>query len=68
MVSVTLRTDHVITGMWVSESGALVELTDADGCRLSRCFNCYGQEWGGFGGLDKLADAPQQMSLIRRAA
>jgi hypothetical protein len=61
---VTVRTEHVITDMRESETGAIVELTDADGCVLSRNFDSYGNSWGGFGTLRVTQNAPYQARLV----
>jgi hypothetical protein len=56
---VTIRTEHLVDEIRPCDSGALVTLRHADGAgQLRACFNAYGQCWGGFGGLDVLADAP----------
>ena len=62
--TVTVRTEHIVTEIRPCDSGVLVTLRHADGTgQLRGCFNCYGQQWGGFGGLDVLADAPHQRNL-----
>ncbi|WP_164964276.1 hypothetical protein [Rubrivivax sp. JA1026] len=68
--TVTICSEHVVTEICESESGALVTLVDADGDRIRRCFDGDGQLWGGFGGLDVLSDAPLQASIptLRRTA
>ena len=67
--TVTIRTEHLVDEIHPCDSGALVTLGHVDGCgQLRRCFNAYGQLWGGFGGLDVLADAPLQLRLRGIAA
>jgi hypothetical protein len=61
--TVTVRTEHTVTAMWLSDSGALVELTSDEGHKQTCSVNSYGQLWGGFGSLTVLAPAPYQMSL-----
>ena len=62
--TVTVRTEHLVEEIRPCDSGALVTLRHADGAgQLRACFNAYGQCWGGFGGLDVLADAPHQRHL-----
>ena len=57
--TVTVRTEHLVEEIRPCDSGVLVTLRHADGAgQLRACFNAYGQEWGGFGGLDVLVDAP----------
>lgn len=57
--TVTVRTEHLVDEIRPCDSGALVTLRHADGAgQLRECFNAYGQQRGGFGGLDVLADAP----------
>lgn len=59
VVVVTIRTEHMVAEIRPCDSGALVTLRHADGAgQLRACFNAYGQLWGGFGGLDVVADAP----------
>jgi DMSO/TMAO reductase YedYZ molybdopterin-dependent catalytic subunit len=67
--TVTVRTAHLVEEIRPCDSGVLVTLRHADGAgQLRACFNCYGQQWGGFGGLDVLADAPYQRNLLGAAA
>lgn len=62
--TVTIRTEHLVDDIRPCDSGALVTLRNADGRgEVRRCFNAYGQQWGGFGGLQVLADAPAQLGL-----
>ena len=62
--TVTIRTEHLVDEIRPCDSGALVTLRHADGRgELRGCFNAYGQLWGGFGGLDVLAQAPMQRAL-----
>jgi hypothetical protein len=62
--TVTIRTEHLVDDIRPCDSGAVVTLRHADGAgQLRSCFNCYGQQWGGCGGLDVLADAPLQLGL-----
>ena len=62
--TVTIRTEHMVEDIRPCDSGALVTLRHADGRGEVRCcFNGYGQQWGGFGGLVVLADAPAQRTL-----
>ncbi len=62
--TVTVRTEHLVDEIRPCDSGALVTLGHADGAgQLRACFNGYGQQWGGFGGLQVLADAPMQRAL-----
>ena len=62
--TVTIRTEHLVEEIRPCDSGVLVTLRYADGAgQLRECFNAYGQQWGGFGGLDVLADAPHQRNL-----
>jgi hypothetical protein len=57
--TVTIRTEHLVDEIRRCDSGALVTLRHADGAgQLRACFDSYGSLWGGFGGLDVLADAP----------
>lgn len=61
---VTIRTEPLVETIRPCDSGALVTLRHADGRgEIRACFNAYGQQWGGFGGLDVLADAPLQLGL-----
>lgn len=60
---VTLRTEHIVTDLWLSDSGALVELTSDEGHKQTCSVNSYGQLWGGFGNLTVLTQAPYQMGL-----
>jgi hypothetical protein len=63
--TVTVRTVHVVDDIRLCDSGALVTLRYADGRgEIRACFDAYGQQWGGFGGLDVLADAPYQSNLL----
>lgn len=62
---VTVRQHAEIVDMLESESGAIVVLQLVGGQQRSQCFNSYGQEWGGFGGLTVLREPPEQRSLIR---
>jgi hypothetical protein len=67
--TVTVRTEHLVEEIRPCDSGVLITLRHADGAgQLRECFNCYGQQWGGFGGLDVLADAPYQRNLLGAAA
>lgn len=50
------------------DSGALVTIRAANGSEICRAFAWEGREWGGFGSLDVLREAPEQRSLIREAA
>ena len=61
--TVTLVTEHTVTGLWLSDSGAFVELTSDEGHKQNCSVNSYGQLWGGFGSLKVLVPAPYQMSL-----
>ena len=62
--TVTIRTEHLVREIRPCDSGVLVTLRHADGRgEIRGCFNCYGQQWGGFGGLTVLADAPMQRGL-----
>lgn len=67
--TVTIRTEHLVDDIRPCDSGALVTLRHADGRGAVRCcFDGYGQQWGGFGGLVVLADAPAQLGLRGIAA
>ena len=67
--TVTIRTEHLVDDIRSCDSGALVTLRHADGRGEVRCcFDGYGQQWGGFGGLQVLADAPAQLGLRGIAA
>jgi len=62
--TVTIRTEHLVEDIRPCDSGVLVTLRHADGRgEVRHCFNAYGQCWGGFGGLQVLADAPMQRGL-----
>lgn len=66
--TVTIRTEHLVEDIRHCDSGVLVTLRHADGRgEVRQCFDGYGQQWGGFGGLVVLADAPVQLGLRMEA-
>lgn len=63
---VTLRTEHAIVDMRLTDSGAAVVLRHASGAEsIAWGVDGYGCQPGSFGQLHVLAEPPEQRSLIR---